>query len=112
MYLTRGGSVQRQQISGPRGWPAIQVLSRFGPWLLGHVSTREEEGRAVEKGGARCSTWPAGHVARPAGHYLVSYRLSHVGGALPWPYKYPSTGGNQNTHHNLEITLAKIPFLV
>jgi hypothetical protein len=29
------------------------------------------------------------------------------------PYKYPSTGGNQNKHQNiLEILLAKLPFLV
>jgi hypothetical protein len=38
------------------------------------------------------------------------------GGRTTWPsmdpYKYPSTGGNQNTHHILEIPLAKIPFLV
>jgi hypothetical protein len=28
------------------------------------------------------------------------------------PYKYPSISGNQNTHHILEIPLAKLPFLV
>jgi hypothetical protein len=28
------------------------------------------------------------------------------------PYKYPKTGENQNTHHILEIPLAKLSFLV
>jgi hypothetical protein len=34
-------------------------------------------------------------------------RLGH-----PRPYKYPLTSGNQNTHHILEIPLAKLSFLV
>jgi hypothetical protein len=58
------------------------------------------------------TTGPAGHVARLAGHHLVSYRLNQVSNPSLDPYKYPSTGGNQNTHHILEIPLAKLPFLV
>jgi hypothetical protein len=43
MYVTRD-SVQRSLTSGPRVWPASQLLSRFGPKHLGHVSTREAKG--------------------------------------------------------------------
>jgi hypothetical protein len=43
----------------------------------------------AEKGGGSCSTWLVGHMARPAGHHLVSYRLGQVGGAPSQPYKYP-----------------------
>jgi hypothetical protein len=68
--------------------------------------------KAVEKVGGGLSTQPAGHVAWPVGHHLVSYRIDQVGGAPPRPYKYPPTGGNQNTHHISEIPLANLPFLV
>jgi hypothetical protein len=44
IYVTRGDSVQRALTSGPRVWPAGQLSSRFGPKLLGHVSTREGKG--------------------------------------------------------------------
>jgi hypothetical protein len=43
---------------------------------------------------------------------MASYRLNQVGNPTLDPYKYPSTGGNQNTHHILEIPLAKLPFLL
>jgi hypothetical protein len=43
MYLTRGDNVQRPLTSGPRGWPAGQVLCWFGLRLRVHVSTREGE---------------------------------------------------------------------
>jgi hypothetical protein len=51
-------------------------------------------------------------VARPAGHHLVSYRHNQVGNPLLDTYKYPSTGGNYNTHHILDISLTKLSFLV
>jgi hypothetical protein len=44
---------------------------------------------AMEKVGGGQTHWSAGHVARPVGHHLVSYHLGQVGGAPPWPYKYP-----------------------
>jgi hypothetical protein len=68
--------------------------------------------KAVKKGSGGQTHWPPGHVAWPSIHYLVSYRLGQVGGAPPRPYKYPTTSGNQNTHHILEIPLTKLPFLV
>jgi hypothetical protein len=43
----------------------------------------------VEKVDGGQTHWPVGHVARPAGHHLVSYHLGRVGEAPPWPYKYP-----------------------
>jgi hypothetical protein len=67
---------------------------------------------ALEKAGAGRTHWPIGHVARPTGLHLMSYYLSQVGGAPPWPYKYPPTSESQHTHHILEIPLAKLPFLV
>jgi hypothetical protein len=41
--------------------------------------------------------WPPGHVARQAGHHLAIYQLNHVGNLSLDPYKYPPTGGNQDT---------------
>jgi hypothetical protein len=75
---------------GPEGG---QVLCQFGSWLRAHMSTREGEG---EGGGGR-TTWPTSDVARPTGHHLVTYRLNQVSNRSLDPYKYPSTGGNQNT---------------
>jgi hypothetical protein len=68
--------------------------------------------KAVEKVGGGQTTWQAGHVATPTSHHLASYRLNQVGNLSLDPYKYPSTGGYQNTHHILEIPLAKLPLLV
>jgi hypothetical protein len=68
--------------------------------------------KAVDKVGRGRPTWPAGHVARPAEHHLATYQLNHVGNPSLDPYKYRSTGGNLNTHHILEISPAKLPFLV
>jgi hypothetical protein len=52
VYLTRGPTGLNPSSNGPRGrpvgpthYPAGQVLSRFGPRLHGHVSTREGEGQ-------------------------------------------------------------------
>jgi hypothetical protein len=42
----------------------------------------------------------------------VSYQLNQVSNPSLDPDKYASTSGNQNTHHILEIPLAKLPFLV
>jgi hypothetical protein len=47
---------------------------------------------AVEKVSGGQIHWLADHVARPAGHHLVSYRLGQVSGAPPWRYKYAPTG--------------------
>jgi hypothetical protein len=80
VYLTHGPSGPNPSLNG-----GYMVLSRFSPRLRGHVSTREEEGQ----GSGSRSTWPAAHVARPAGRHLATYRLGQVGGAPPWPYKYP-----------------------
>jgi hypothetical protein len=51
MYLTQEGSVQRPLTNELRGWLAGQIqwltsqlLCRFGPRLLGHVSTQEGKG--------------------------------------------------------------------
>jgi hypothetical protein len=55
---------------------------------------------------------PPSHVAWPAGNHMAGYRHGHVDGVPPRPYKYTPTGGNQKTHHILEIPLAKLPFLV
>jgi hypothetical protein len=46
---------------------------------------------AVEKVNGGQTHWPASHVARPVGRHLASNHLGQVGGAPPWPYKYPLT---------------------
>jgi hypothetical protein len=78
-----------------------------------HMCLHEKEkAKAVEKVGRGRTTWLVGHMARPAVHHLVSYRLNQVGNPSLNPYKYPYTGRKQNTHHILEIALVKLPFLV
>jgi hypothetical protein len=67
--------------------------------------------KAVEKVSGGRITWSADHVARLAGHHLASYLFNQVSNPSLDPYKYPSTSGNQNTHHILDIPLAKLPFL-
>jgi hypothetical protein len=52
----------------------------------------------VEKVGGGRTYWPIGHMARPTGHHMESYRLGQVGGAPPGPYKYPLTSENRHTH--------------
>jgi hypothetical protein len=97
MYLTRGGSVQRPLTSGPRGWPVgqtprpvVPTLQPLTGWL--HEDTLQEvvTGNLKPKVGGR-------RTPRPPGHHLASYRLNQVGNLSLDPYKYPPTGGNQNT---------------
>jgi hypothetical protein len=72
MYLTRGGSAQRSLTSGPRGWPARFYIGLTCGFM--HMCLHEKgEAKAVEKVGGGQTTWPARHVARSAGHNLVSY---------------------------------------
>jgi hypothetical protein len=80
----------------------------------GFVHTRQNKGKAkaVEKISGGQTTCLVNNVARPVGHHMVSFQLNHVGNPSLDPYKHPSTGGNQNTHHILEIPLVKLPFLV
>jgi hypothetical protein len=104
MYLTRGGSVQRPLIRGPRWWPASQT-----PWLVGpilqpltgrfHSDTLQAvvTGNPKLKVGGGQTPWPPGHVARLAGQHMASYQLNQVGNPSLDPYKYPSTSGNQHT---------------
>jgi hypothetical protein len=69
--------------------------------------------KAVEKVDGGRSTRPVGHVGWAAGHHLAPNRLLQVGGAPPWPYKFPPTVEmRRHTHHILEIPLAKLSFLV
>jgi hypothetical protein len=63
MYVTRGDSVQRTLTSGHRGWPAGQLLSQFGPKLLGHVFTPEGKGY----GGVENRWRPNSLAGRPCG---------------------------------------------
>jgi hypothetical protein len=45
--------------------------------------------KALKKVGGGQTHGSAGHMAWPPSHQLVSYLLGLVGGAPPWPYKYP-----------------------
>jgi hypothetical protein len=104
MYLTRGGSVQRPLTSGPKGWPTSQTPWPVGPTLhplMGrlHGDTLQEAvtGNPKPKVSGGQTLWMPSHVARPVGHHLVSYQLTQVGNPSLDPYKYPPTGGNQQT---------------
>jgi hypothetical protein len=68
--------VQRPLTSGPRRWPAGPTLQPLMDRLHGNtlqeVVTRNPK---LEVSGGRIQ-WPPGHMARPAGHQLVRYRLN------------------------------------
>jgi hypothetical protein len=51
----------------------------------------KRKAKVVEKGGGSYST-------RSTDYHMASYHLDQVSGALSWPYKYPPSGENQNTH--------------
>jgi hypothetical protein len=94
----------RPLTSGPRGWSTGQTPCLAGPTLQPlagqlHGDTVQEAviGNSKPKVGGGQTLWPPGHVARPIGHHLASYRLNQVGNPFLDPYKYPSTGGNQYT---------------
>jgi hypothetical protein len=94
--------------------PLADRLGFMLVWPAALCTCLHEKGKAkaLEKVSGGRTTYPAGHVARPAGHHLVSYRVNHFGNPSLDPCKYPSTGGNQNTQHILEIPLAKLAFLL
>jgi hypothetical protein len=72
--------VQRQLISGLRGWLAGQTPWLAGPtlqpltgWLHGHaLQDVVIKNLKLEVSGSR-TQWPPGHVARPAGQHLACY---------------------------------------
>jgi hypothetical protein len=74
--------VQRPLASGPRGRPAGQLLSRFGPKLLGYVSTREGKGY----GGGESRWRPNSLAGRPHGKAC----WPPLGELLPWPSRWSS----------------------
>jgi hypothetical protein len=73
---------------------------------------KKGKAKVVKKVSGGCTHGLVGHVAWLHGHNMVPYHLDQVGGSPPRSYKYPPTGGNLDTHHTLEIPLAKLSFLV
>jgi hypothetical protein len=104
--------VQRSLTSGPRGRRPARFYVSLACGFVHTCLHDKGKTKAVDKVGGGRTTWLAGHVARPTGHHLASYRLNQVSNPSLDPYKYPSTDGNLNTHHILEIPLAKLSFLV
>jgi hypothetical protein len=74
--------VQRPMTSGPRGWPTSPTLQPLAGWLHGNTIQEVVEGNPMLKVGGGRTPWPAGHVARSAGHHLVCYRLNQVSNPL------------------------------
>jgi hypothetical protein len=89
VYLIRGSSVQRPLTSGPREWPTGPTLQPLTGWLCGDTFQEVVEGNSKLKVSGGQTSWPASHVARPAGHHLACYRLNQVGNPSLEPYKYP-----------------------
>jgi hypothetical protein len=110
VYLTWRGSVQRLLTSGPRGWLTDETPWPVGPTLQPLIGWHRYDTlqEAVERNpmlkvdGGR-TPWPAVHVARPAGHYLVCYQLYQVSNPSLDSYKYPPTSGNQSNTHYLVV---------
>jgi hypothetical protein len=64
-----------QRAQGVAGWPTFELVRPEASWT--RVYTRR--GRlVVEKVGGGRTHWPAGHVAWPHSHHLVSYCLGQV----------------------------------
>jgi hypothetical protein len=96
--------VQRSLTSGPRGWPAGPTSQPLAGWFHGDTPQEAVTGNPkLEVGGGR-TPWPLGHVARPVGHHLVSYRLNQVGSPSLDPYKYNPYLW-KSTHHTLLVVL-------
>jgi hypothetical protein len=111
MHQTRGASVQRPLTCGPSGWPAGQTPWPIGPTLqlpmsfLGHDALQEVvEWTLRPRVGGGHAPWPDGHVARPVGEHLASYRLNQVSNCSWDSYKYPPADG-MDTHHTLLVVL-------
>jgi hypothetical protein len=73
--------------SGPRGWPAGPSMQPLTGWLCGDTLQEVVEGNPKLKVGGDQTPWPAGHVARPAGHHLACYQLNQVSNPSLDPYK-------------------------
>jgi hypothetical protein len=97
---------------GPGGGRPARSYVRFARGFMRTCLQENGKAKAVEKVGGGRTTWSTTHMARPAGHHFLSYLLNQIGNPSLDPYKYPSTGGNQNRHHILEIPLVTLPFLV
>jgi hypothetical protein len=65
--------VQRPLTSGPMGWPAGPTLQPLMSWLHNDTLQEAVEGNPKLKVSVDQTSWPAGHVARPAGHHLACY---------------------------------------
>jgi hypothetical protein len=96
MYLAQRGSVQRPLTSGSGGGRPAKSHGRSANFFVGLArgfldTCLREKGKtmAVEKVGGGRTHWPSSHVVRSANRHLGSYHLIQVGGAPPWPYKYP-----------------------
>jgi hypothetical protein len=78
--------MQRPLTSTPRGGRPAKSPSRSARFYVnlarGFVHTclhKKGKAKAVEKVSGGQITWSASHVARPAGHHLVSYQLNQDG---------------------------------
>jgi hypothetical protein len=60
--------------------------------------------KAVKIVGGGHTHWLAGHVASLANHRLVSYHLSQVCGAPPWPINTPYRWKSEHTQHFRDST--------
>jgi hypothetical protein len=68
------------------GRPVFETVRAKTSWTCVYM---RREAMVVEKVSGGQTHWSTGHVARLTGHHFASYCPSQVGGASPWPYKYP-----------------------
>jgi hypothetical protein len=115
MYLTQGGSVQMLLTSGPRWCPAGQTplsanltLQPLMGQLHGDTLQEQVTGNPKPNVGGGQTPWLPGHVARPAGHHIVSYQLNQVGYPSLDPYKYPLPVEIKTPHSSCSSPLVKV----
>jgi hypothetical protein len=108
MYLTRGCSVQKLLISGPRGWSASPTLQPLVGRLHGDTLQEVVIANLKSKIGGGRTPWLPGHVARPAGHHFMSYRLNQVSNPSLDLYKYPLPVEINTPHSTCSFPLVKV----
>jgi hypothetical protein len=100
--------VQRSLTSGPRGWPTDPTLQPLMGRLHGDSLQEAVIGNPKPKVSGGRTPWLPGHMARPVGHYLVSYRLNQVSNPSLDPYKYPLPVEIKTPHFTCSSPLVKI----
>jgi hypothetical protein len=94
--------------SRPNPWPVGPNLWPLTGRLHGESIQEAVTGNPKPKVGGGQTPWPPGHVARPAGHHLVSYRLNQISYPSLEPSQYPLPVEINTPHSTYSSSLVKV----